>query len=220
MTGEQLLFQAMFVLLLIALLVRSERLSHALIGAAGVLGIIYGWQHHGTLVMLAPFLVVIAALVQAGSRLLAARNARFTSDEEAMLSGPLKGIPRNHARLFFDQGEWLDGAAGDTLIRENGEGRRLFYLASGGAEVLVEGALVGVCIPGQLIGEGAILADEPPTATVRLNQTSRVWSATGEALNAFLDAHGEVRQALEHSLTLSLRDKLKAANRDEVAEGR
>jgi CRP-like cAMP-binding protein len=219
MTGAQLLFQAIFVLLLVALLVRSERLGKASIGAAGLLGMLYGWQHHGALVLLAPALVVLVALVQAASRLLAVRTARFTGDEEAMLKGPLKGIPRTHARLFFDQGEWIEGAAGDTLIRQGDSGRRLFYLASGEAQVTVEGELVGVCVPGQLIGEGAILSDEPPTATVRLTGPSRVWSAAAEALNGYFAAHPEVRQALEHSLTLSLREKLKAANRDEVAEG-
>ena len=219
MTGAQLLFQAMFVLLLAALLVRSERLGHAFIGCAGVLGMLYGWQHHGALVLLAPFLVALVALIQAASRALAARKARFTRDEEAMLHGPLKGIPRTHARLFFDQGEWIDGTAGDTLLREGEADRRLFYLASGEAEVLVQDELVGVCVPGQLIGEGDILSDEPGTATVWLTQPSRVWSASASALKSFLAAHDEVRQALEHSLTLSLREKLKAANRDELVDG-
>ena len=214
MTGRTLFFQALFVLLLIALLVRSERLSHALIGGAGLLGLLYGYGQHGTLALLAPFLVAVVALVQAASRMMAARNARLTAEEEVMLTGPLKGVPRSHARLFFDQGEWIDGEPGDTLIREGGTDQRLFYLASGGAEVLVGGELVGVCVPGQLIGEGAILSDEPDTATVRLTRPSRVWSASASALNGFLAAHDEVRHALEHSLTLSLREKLKAANRD------
>ena len=214
MTGQTLFFQALFVLLLVALLVRSERLSHGLIGGAGLLGLLYGYGQHGTLALLAPFLVVVVALVQAASRILAARSARFTPREEAMLAGPLKRIPRSHARLFFDQGEWMDGAAGDTLIREGGTDQRLFYLASGEAEVFVDGERVGVCPPGQLIGEGAILSDEPDTATVRLTRPSEVWSASASALNSFLEAHDEVRHALEHSLTLSLREKLKAANRD------
>lgn len=218
MTGGQLLFQAIFLLLIVALLVRSERVAHGLIGASGLLGVVYGWQHLGPLALLAPVLLALVAIIQAASRILAARKARFTTEEEAMLSGPLKGIPRPHARLFLDQGEWIDGEKGDTLIREKDRNRRLFYLSVGGADVLVGRQLVGTCVPGQLIGEGAILADEPPTATVRLNQPSRVWSASGEALNSFLEAHDEVRQALEHSLTLSLREKLKAANRDE-AEG-
>lgn len=218
MTGGQLLFQAIFLLLIVALLVRSERVAHGLIGASGLLGVVYGWQHLGPLALLAPVLLALVAIIQAASRVLAARKARFTTEEEAMLSGPLKGIPRPHARLFLDQGEWIDGEKGDTLIREKDRNRRLFYLSVGGADVLVGRQLVGTCVPGQLIGEGAILADEPPTATVRLNQPSRVWSASGEALNSFLEAHDEVRQALEHSLTLSLREKLKAANRDE-AEG-
>ncbi|WP_205481061.1 cyclic nucleotide-binding domain-containing protein [Sphingomonas arenae] len=218
MTGQTVFFQALFVVLLIALLVRSERTNHALIGGAGLLGLLYGYGEHGAFALLAPFLVAVVALVQAFSRLLAERSARFTPDEESMLSGPLKGIPRTQARLFFDQGEWIEGEPGDTLIREGERDRRLFYLASGGAEVTIQEELVGVCVPGQLIGEGAILSDDPGTATVRLTQPSRIWSASARALNSYLEAHDEVRHALEHSLTLSLREKLKAANRDEVAD--
>ncbi|MFC7536785.1 cyclic nucleotide-binding domain-containing protein [Sphingomonas sp. GCM10030256] len=216
MSGSQLLFQAVFALLLFALLVRSERLGHLLIGLAGAVGLAYGAREHGPLVLLAPFLVVLVAATQAASRYLAERKARFTADEERMLAGPLNGIPRAHARLFLDQGDWIDGDAGDTLIEEGKPERRLFYLASGRAEVSVEGQQVGSCLPGQLVGEGAILADDVPTATVRLACRSRLWSAPGEALGSYLEAHDDVRHALEHCLTLSLREKLKASNREEV----
>lgn len=216
MSSSQLLFQAVFVLLLAALLVRSERLSQAMIGLAGLAGLAYGAHEHGPLVLLAPFLVVVLAIVQAASRFMAARKARFTADEDRMLAGPLKGIPRAHARLFLDQGDWIAGDAGDTLIREGERERRLYYLASGRAEVLVKGQEVGSCLPGQLIGEGAILAKDAPTATVRLTRSSRLWSAPGDALHSYLEAHDDVRHALEHCLTLSLREKLKASNREEV----
>lgn len=218
MSGSQLLFQAVFVLLLLALLARSERLSHAAIGLAGLIGLLYGAAEHGPLVMLAPFLVLVVAITQAAARFMAARKARFTPDEEKMFAGPLKGIPKAHARLFLDQGDWIDGEAGDTLIKEGEREPRLYYLASGRAEVLVKGHEVGSCLPGQLIGEGAILDNDAPTATVRLTRRSRMWCAPGEALRSYLEAHDDVRHALEHCLTLSLREKLKAANREEVED--
>src|SRR3990170_5040229 len=94
MTTTALLFQATFIALLCAMLVRSVRANHALIGLAGVAGLAAAADQHGAMAMLAPFLVVTVAVVQVGSRLLAGRRAKFSADEEAMLAGPPPRLPR------------------------------------------------------------------------------------------------------------------------------
>lgn len=208
-----MLFQAIFVALLLAMLVRSVRFNHALIGVAGVAGLVYAWAQHGAMALLAPLLVVIVAIVQVTSRLVADRRARFSPDEEAMLAGPLAGLSRARARHFLDQGLWLNGRSGEALTREGESAAHLYYLSSGKAEVVSGGRRVGFCHPGQLIGEGTVLSPDAATATVTLSEASRFWCAPAKTLIDYLAANDDVRHVLEHGFTVSLREKLDAMNR-------
>ncbi len=213
MSGAMLLFQALFACLLLALLVRSPLIAHALIGGAAVAGLVYGFEELGPLALTVPFVVLIVAAVQVFNRLLADRAARFTPDEDAMLAGPLTGLGRAQARKLLDQGLWLDGRPGDTLTAEGEKVGHLYYLASGEAEVHSGGTRVGAVGPRQLIGEATVLSPDPATATVRLTAPSRFWCAEARKLSAYLGANPEARHALEHGFTLSLKDKLDAMNR-------
>ena len=213
MTASTVLFQATFLALLCALLVRSVRANHALIGLAGVAGLAVAASRHGAMAMLAPLLVALVAAVQVGSRFLADRRAKFSTHEEAMLTGPLAGLSRARARHFLDQGFWMTGRKGDVLTREGEDVGQLYYLASGEAQVVSGGRAVGKCHPGQLIGEATILSADAATATVTVTEASRFWCAPAKTLNAYLAANDDVRHVLEHGFNQSLREKLAAMNR-------
>jgi hypothetical protein len=218
MTATMVLFQACFLALLCAMLVRSVRSNHALIGLAGIAGIAMAARQEGAMEMLAPFLVVLVAVVQVGSRLLADRRSKFSADEEVMLTGPLTGLTRARARHFLDQGFWMTGRAGDVLTREGEEVGQLYYLASGAAKVVSAGHLVGTLRSGQLIGEATILSADAATATVTVTEASRFWCAPAKSLNAYLAANDDVRHVLEHGFNQSLREKLQAMNRASAAQ--
>ena len=160
-----------------------------------------------------PALILVVASVQAGSVLVANKAARFSREEQEMLSGPLGGLGRAQARRLLDQGFWMNGRPGDVLTREGEQAAQLVYLAEGAAEVHAHGHLVGKIGGRQLIGEATVLGDAPATATVTLTEPSRFWCAQGHALNAYLAANPDARHALEHGFTISLRDKLEAMNR-------
>ena len=219
MTATAVLFQATFLALLCAMLVRSVRANHALIGLAGLTGLIYAMGQHGPMLLLLPFLVFLVAVVQVGSRLLADRRAKFSADEEVMLTGPLAGLTRARARHFLDQGFWMTGRRGDVLTREGEQVGQLFYLASGEAKVVSHGHVVGACRAGQLIGEGSILSPDSATATVTLAEASRFWCAPAKTLTAYLATNDDVRHVLEHGFNQSLREKLAAMNLASATQG-
>jgi CRP-like cAMP-binding protein len=145
--------------------------------------------------------------------LVANRAAKFDDDEKAMLSGPLAGLGRSQARRLIDQGIWMEGRPGDVLIREGEPAAQLYFLATGAGDVHARGHLVGRVVPGQLIGEATVLGESAAIATVTLTQPARFWCAQGRALNAYLAANPDARNALEHGFTVSLREKLEAMNR-------
>lgn len=210
---------AIFAAVLLSLIVRSRFASHVLLGIAGALGLLYGWWAHGALAIVIPALILIVAGVQISSILNAERSAKFTDEEHAMAEKALVGLNRAQARRLIDQGFWMDGRPGDVLIEEGQDVGQLYYLASGAAEVRANEHLVGRIGPGQLVGEATVLGETAAIATVILIEPSRVWCAQGDALNDYLAANPEARHALEHSFTVSLRQKLDAMNRARVQSG-
>ncbi|NNM77647.1 cyclic nucleotide-binding domain-containing protein [Sphingomonas sp. ID1715] len=138
---------------------------------------------------------------------------RFTSEEEPMLQALLAGLPRARARHFLDQGLWLTGKAGETLIREGEAVTHLFYIAEGDAEVSSGGKAVGRVGAGDLVGEVTVLSGETASATVTLQSAARLWCAPAKSLRLYLDAHHDVRHAVEVSFAAALRHKLQEMNK-------
>ena len=219
MTMNIVLYIAIFAAALTALVARSRLANHLLLGVAGGLGLLYGLSQHGLFAAILPFLILIVAGVQAASVVAANRAATFTTEEEAMRTGPLAGLGRAQARRLIDQGMWMDGRTGDVLTREGERAGQLVFLASGEADVAALGQRVGKVGAGQLIGEATVLGDALATATVTLSAPSRIWCAQGPVLEAYLAANPDARHALDHGFTLSLRDKLEAMNRAAAQPG-
>ena len=207
------LYLAIFGVLMVALLVRPRLANHILIGVVGFIGLIYGVWIHGFIAGVLPLLILLVAGVQVASVIGANQAAKFTSDERLMLEGPLAGLGRAQARRLIDQGIWIDAREGDVLVKEGAPAAQLYYLASGAGDVHSRGKLVGRVVPGQLIGEATVLGEAAAIATVTVTDPARIWCAQGRTLNAYLAANPDARHALEHSFTVSLREKLDAMNR-------
>ena len=208
-------------LLLIAAMVPA-RLVRVRIGvaAAAVAGILaYGLFSFRLAPLLWSVLLLLVNLVLLLQFMRGNAQARFTADEEPMLKALLAGLPRARARHFLDQGHWLTGRPGETLIREGEPVTHLFYLAEGEAEVTSGGKAVARCGPGDLVGEVTVLSGENASATITLTQATRMWCAPAQTLRLYLDAHHDVRHAVEHSFAAALRDKLREMNRAVAGAG-
>ena len=213
LTPEALLLQ--FGFLMLGLAVVAPRLHHVrlIVGVAALawlirallIGDILGAAWSGALLAL--------CLVMAGLKLWANAMVGFSDDEKKMLETLFSDLPRSRARHLFDQGMWLTGKAGDTLTYEGELVSHLYYLAEGEARVLSMGQQVGICRAGDLIGELTVLSGENATATVILNTPARFWCAPAEDLRPYVEAHEDVRRAIEHGFATVLKAKLRASNR-------
>ncbi len=207
------LYLAIFAVLLPALLVRARLVNHILLGIVGGIGLVYGVWIHGFIAGILPLLILLVAGVQIASIIGANQAAKFSAEEKIMLEGPLAGLGRAQARRLLDQGLWMDAREGDVLVKAGEPAAQLYYLATGAGDVHSRGKLVGRVVPGQLIGEATVLGEAAAIATVTLTEPARIWCAQGRTLNAYLAANPDARHALEHSFTVSLREKLDAMNR-------
>ena len=208
-----LLHLAIFLLLSAAILVKRPIVARSLVGGVGILwlvrALLTGDVTDG---ILGGILVLLAAAI-VGRRLWRDRAVRFTPDEQHMMDSLFDGLPRGRARHLVDQGVWISGKAGDTLTREGEPVDHLYYLAEGEARVVSTGSQVGTCRAGDLIGELTVLSGEKASATVTLDTPARFWCARADDLRPYVEAHEDVRRAIEHGFATVLKSKLRASNR-------
>ena len=213
LTPEGLVLELGFALLIAAALAPRLHVARLLIGAAALvwLGralfagdmVTAGWS--GALAALTLFLSV--------RRTWEDSNVRFTPDELAMVKTLFEELPTSRARHLIDQGIWLTGKEGDVLTREGEPVEHLYYLAAGEARVLMTGRRVGMCRAGDLIGELTVLSGESASATVILEAPARFWCAPADDLRPYVEAHEDIRRAIEHGFATVLKAKLRASNR-------
>jgi membrane protein implicated in regulation of membrane protease activity len=213
LTPKILILELGYVLLIAAVLMPKPHQMRSLVAAAAVAGIGHALWVRDWVSLVWMALLLAACLIMLGRRLWENRSVRFTAEEQAMLDRLFTELPRSRARHLIDQGLWLSGKAGDVLTREGEKVDHLYYLAEGEARVISMGSQVGLCRPGDLIGELTVLSGETASATVILNTPARFWCAPADDLRPYVEAHDDIRRAIEHGFATVLKAKLRASNR-------
>ena len=220
LTPKMLILELGYALLVAAVLMPKPHLIRLLVGAAALAGIghaawVRDWVSLGWMAAL-----LAASLAMLVRRFWENRTVRFTAEEQAMLDRLFAELPRSRARHLIDQGLWLSGKAGDVLTREGEKVDHLYYLAEGEARVVSMGSQVGTCRRGDLIGEITVLSGEKASATVTLDTPARFWCAPADDLRPYVEAHDDIRRAIEHGFATVLKAKLRASNRTIAEAGR
>jgi cyclic nucleotide-binding protein len=213
LTPTALLLHLGFALLIAAVL--APRLKHVqlLVGGAALAWLARAFLLDDLILAIWSGLVFLVCLLLLGRHWWANNAVRFTADEQAMVDTLFDELPRAKARHLLDQGVWLAGRAGDVLTNEGEPVDHLYYLAEGEARVISMGSQVGLCRKGDLIGELTVLSGESASATVILTTPARFWCAPADDLRPYVEAHEEIRRAIEHGFATVLKAKLRASNR-------
>jgi hypothetical protein len=142
----------------------------------------------------------------------------FTDDERLMHDNVLPTLDTSEARRLMAQGEWRTALTGAELMQENQRMPELVYIARGAAVVEMGGKLVGVCGPGDFLGEMSFMSGHPASATVRVANQIRYCAFDRTRISEFLDKNPELRTALEAGFNRNLAGKLVRMN--ETASGK
>ena len=89
---------------------------------------------------------------------------------------------------------------------------QLVFIARGAASVEKAGTIVGVCGPGDFLGEMSFLTGKPASATVRVANQVRCCIYDPAVLKALAKRYPSIRQALEFSFNRNLVGKLERMN--------
>ena len=122
--------------------------------------------------------------------------ARSTSLLASMSEAQLHDI----ARIVTER--WY--ADGSTLCREGEPGDELFMVHEGEVEIRRNGRVVHVARPGEAVGELAVLADVPRSATLRARGDVKVLMMLGPDFRRLLDDHPDISQELLRTLATRL----------------
>ncbi len=139
------------------------------------------------------------------------RRLHFTSEEEYFRKRGLPGVPRDIARRIIDAGAWLTLEAGVEMTQEGQPVTHLYFIASGKAGVYVMNTKLAEVDEG-FIGELNVMERGPASATVRTQETTRVFCVAGNSLRALTRADAQTGLYIETHLSTSTKQKLMQAN--------
>ena len=134
-------------------------------------------------------------------------------------SSPISGRrswPSSAERLTEEQ-----FPAGEDVVRQGEAGRKLYLVASGQVEVVVQDGArerrVNALNEGDFFGEMALLADEPRAATVRTTMPTQLYSLARVDFLSLLDHDPDARQAITERIAARQRALAQARAATRVA---
>ncbi len=160
------------------------------VGALLIPPLVSGIGSRWTLVVTGLFLPVLA--VAAGPRLLRVDRAAVAPAHavallrDLPLFSPLPALALEQVAFHLHA---LSLPAGGELIRQGDIGDRYYVLASGAADVVIDGELVNRLGPGEGFGEIALLRDVPRTATVTATEPTEVFALDRETFLAAVSSN-------------------------------
>lgn len=168
--------------------------ASAALGAVVIPPLVSGVGTRWALVATGLFLPALALAL--GSRLLRVDRAAVAPAEAVALLralplfAPLPALSLERLALKLEP---LSVTGGVAVITQGEVGDRYYVLASGAAEVVIDGARVGLLGLGEGFGEIALLRDVPRTATVTTTEAGELFALDRQS---FLDAVGSTRRSL------------------------
>jgi len=140
------------------------------------------------------------------------RRARFSEEEQAFAASRLRGLSRSQTRQLLDAGHWWDVMPGTVLTHQGERPLHLTYISSGSVGIFVDEQRVAGCGSRRYIGEMSVLDREPASATVRVEQSARVWQLPTEALDRLADRKPAIAAVVEAGIARDMRSKLLDSN--------
>ncbi|MCG6873303.1 MAG: HAMP domain-containing histidine kinase [Gammaproteobacteria bacterium] len=105
-------------------------------------------------------------------------------------------------------------APGDLLLEEGGDERAMYLILEGRVLVFRKSKQIAVLGPGQTLGEMSLIDERPRSASVRVEEPTRVIRFTAEHFSAFMAHNPAALTVLLRTLSRRIRADLEIMSRD------
>lgn len=202
-----------YILVIISVSMSSMRWLRVFGIASGVVGVFYyGFLIHDNISATWEFIFAGVNAVQLAIVLLAGRRRAGSDDEKFFIETVMPTLEPNLRGRMLKLARWQTRQPGEILVEEGQAAPELVFIASGAASIETGTTIIGVCGPGDFLGEMSFLTGKPASATVRVANEIRCCVFDPGVLRALNKKNPGIRQALEYSFNRNLVGKLERMN--------
>ncbi len=209
-----------YILVILSVSMSSMRWLRIFAIASGVVGIFYyGFLVSDEISATWEGIFALVNAVQLAIVLLSGRRRARDEDEKLLVETVMPTLDGNLRARLLRMARWQTRQPGEVLVEEGETSPQLVFIARGAASIEKDGALVGVCGPGDFLGEMSFLTGRPASATVRVANEIRCCVYDPGKLKLMSRKAPAIRQALEYSFNRNLVGKLERMNEANRAGG-
>ena len=202
-----------YILVILSVSMSSMRWLRIFAIASGVVGVIYyGFLVSDEISASWEFIFATVNAVQLAIVLMAGRRKARDEDEELLVRTVMPTLDGNLRARMLKLADWQTRQPGEVLMEEGEATPQLVFIARGAASIEKGGDIVGVCGPGDFLGEMSFLTGKPASATVRVSNEVRCCVYDAAVLRTLTKKNPAIRQALEFSFNRNLVGKLERMN--------
>src|SRR4029079_12158988 len=181
--------------------------------ASGLTGVVYyGFLVSDGISATWEFIFTMVNAIQLAIMLMAGRRKAMDEDEKLFVETVMPVLDGNLRTRMLKLARWETRQPDEILVEEGQGAPQLVFIARGAASVEKAGTVVGVCGPGDFLGEMSFLTGRPASATVRVANEVRCCVYDSHRLKRMARKAPGIRAALEHSFNRNLVGKLERMN--------
>ncbi len=145
-------------------------------------------------------------------------SLRLPERDAPLLRESLAGLADGQIAKLLKAADWKDCKAGDILTRQDAPVDALFFLCSGRATVEVSGKFITYLEKGTFIGEIAYLTGNPATATVTVEEPSRLLAFSKMKMARMISSDEQISGIVYQLLGRDLAMKMRRTNTRRVLD--
>ena len=138
---------------------------------------------------------------------------RLPEKEAPILREALAGLDDGQIARLLTAADWKDAAPGDLLTKQDAAVDSLYFLCSGRASVVVNGSFVTYLEKGAFVGEIAYLTNNLATATVVIDEPSRILAFSKLRMAKVTASDEQISGIIYQLLGRDLAMKMRRSNR-------
>jgi CRP-like cAMP-binding protein len=139
-------------------------------------------------------------------------SLRLPVKEAPLLREALSGLDDSQIARLLKAADWKDAAPGEMLTKQDAAVDALYFLCSGRASVEVNGSFVTYLEKGSFIGEVAYLTNDLATATVVVDEPSRILAFSKKRMAKVTAADNQISGIIYQLLGRDLAIKMRRSN--------